>query len=179
MRKVTTFVAFLVLAVVAAGAFGVLHDQISYTVSNEYFTKFKFLQFRLLDTGVPERIRVAEVGFLASWWMGVPLGVLTGVFGFIHSSPAQMRKALLWSLLVIIPFTLVFALGGLLYGFSQTAELDLANYSGWFIPPNLQHPRSFICVGYMHNSAYLGGLAAIPVAWLFHFLFRRYAASEA
>jgi hypothetical protein len=40
-----------------AGLFGIIHDEISYSVSNEYFTKFKFIQFRLLDTNLPDRFR--------------------------------------------------------------------------------------------------------------------------
>jgi hypothetical protein len=179
MRKTANFIAFLVAAVVAAGVFGVLHDQISYTVSSEYFTRFKFLQFRLLDAEVPERVRAAEVGFLASWWMGIPLGFLTGVAGFIHPGASQMRKALLLSLPLIVGFTLAFALAGLAYGFFQTATLDLSHYADWFVPRGLEHPRNFICVGYMHNSAYLGGVAAIPVAWIFHFIYRGRAARAA
>src|SRR5262245_33686245 len=124
MRKVWMFSAFLVLAVAAAGAFGAVHDQISYTVSPEYFTRFKFLQFRLLDPAVPERVRTAEVGFLASWWMGLPVGLLTGAVAFIHRGAARMRRALSWSLLVILGFTLAFALGGLAYGFVETRALD-------------------------------------------------------
>jgi hypothetical protein len=173
MRKFATFIAFLVAAMLAAGVFGVLHDQLSYTVSSEYFTKFKFIQFHLLDADIPERVRAAEVGFLASWWMGMPLGLLTGCAGFIHPSAAQMRNALLLSLPVIMGFTLAVALAGLAYGFVQTAHLDLADYAGWFVPQGLEQPRNFICAGYMHNSAYLGGMAATPVAWLFHFLYRR------
>jgi len=164
---------FLLLAMVSAGAFGALHDQISYTVSQEYFTKFKFLQFNLLDPNVPERLRAAEVGFLASWWMGIPLGLLTGVAGFMQRSPKQMLRALLWSLVVIVSFTLAFALFGLLYGYFRTEQLHLDAYQGWFIPPGLEDPRRFLCAGYMHNAAYLGGLLAVPVAWGFHFAFRR------
>lgn len=179
MRKLGAFVAFLVLAICAAGIFGMLHDQISYTVSNEYYTKFKFIQFDLLDLQLPDRVRAAMVGFLASWWMGVPLGVLTGVAGFIQPDARQMFRALLWSLLVITAFTLLFALAGLAYGYSQTANLDLGNYARWYIPPDLEHPRNFICVGYMHNCAYLGGLLAIPVAWLFHIYYRYRAVKSA
>ncbi len=179
MRKIAILVVYLLASLIAAGLFGVLHDQISYTISNEYFTKFKFIQFHLLDSEVPERIRVAKVGLLASWWMGAPLGLLTGLAGFIHPSAAQMRKALLLSLPVLMGFTLVFALLGLAYGAAQTANLDLANYAGWFVPQGLERPRSFICAGYMHNSAYFGGVVAIPVAWLFHVLYRRHAARAA
>ena len=178
MRKLAVFAAFLVLAVLTAGAFGALHDQISYTVSNEYFTKFKFFQFHLLDPEVPERLRAATVGVLASWWMGIPLGLLAGAAGFLQPTASQMLKALLLSLAVITGFTLLVALAGLVYGYSRTTNLDLHNYAGWFIPQNLVHPRNFICAGYMHNSAYLGGVLAIPVAWAFHIYYRRRAVTR-
>ena len=74
MAKFGLFLLFLPAAMLAAGLFGVLHDQISYTVSDEYFTKFKFIQFGLRDAFLSERVQVALVGFLASWWMGIPLG---------------------------------------------------------------------------------------------------------
>lgn len=174
MRRFAVYFAFVPAAVLAAGAFGALHDQISYTVSPEYFTKFKFVQFDLLNDDIPERMRAAQVGFLASWWMGVPLGVLIGAAGFIHPDVPQMRRALLWSLVVAIAFTLLFALGGLVYGLIQTGTVDLAHPEGWYIPQGLVQPRRFISVGYMHNAAYTGGEFAVPVAWAFHlFAFRR------
>jgi len=75
MKKIGIFLLFLPAAMLVAGLFGVMHDEISYSVSNEYFTKFRFIQFRLLDTNLPDRFRAGEVDFLASWWMGIPLGV--------------------------------------------------------------------------------------------------------
>lgn len=179
MGKFGTFVAFLFVAMLAAGAFGSIHDQISYTVSSEYFTKFKFIQFGLLEAAAPERLRAAKVGFMASWWMGIPLGLLTGLAGFIHPSATQMRRALLLSLPVIMATTMIVALGGLVYGLSHTENLRLEDYAAWFVPQGLENPRSFICAGYMHNAAYLGGAVAVPTAWLFHLLYRRHAARAA
>lgn len=155
-----------------AGIFGVFHDQISYSVSSEYFTKFKFIQFRLLDANVPERIRVAEVGFLASWWMGIPLGILCGAAGFIQRSPALMSRALIQSFLVVTIFTMAVALAGLSYGWQKTGTIDPGSYRGWFIPRNVTDLRRFLCAGYMHNAAYLGGALSIAAAWLFHLVFR-------
>jgi hypothetical protein len=169
MEKLRTYLKFILLAIFAAGLFGVVHDQISYTVSPEYYTKFKFHQFNLLNTAIPERIRAAQVGFLASWWMGIPLGGLSGAAGFIHRTAAQTRRALLLSLPVVLCFALLFALGGLAYGVFNTTHFDLGTYRGWYIPAGIEHPRAFLCVAYMHNAAYLGGALAIPVAWIFHF----------
>lgn len=171
--KIAILGCFVLVAMLAAGLFGMVHDQISYTVSAEYFTKFKFIQFRLLDPDTPERIRAAKVGFLASWWMGIPLGLLCGAAGLIQRSPSLMVRELLWSLPLIVGFALAAALAGLAFGWLQTETIDLGNYRGWFIPPNVQNLRRFLCVGYMHNAAYLGGALSIPVAWLFSFVYRR------
>lgn len=170
MYKLRAYLAFVVVAVVAASLFGAIHDQISYSVSSEYFTRFKFIQFQLLDPTIPERVRVAIIGILASWWMGIPLGLLSGGMAFLHQTPQQMWRSLLWSALIIVGFTLTFALGGLAYGFLQTQNFKLSEYSTWFIPADLENVRSFLCAGYMHNSAYLGGILAIPVAWIFHLI---------
>jgi hypothetical protein len=173
ITRLAIFVAFIVAAMLTAGLFGAIHDQISYSVSHEYFTKFKFVQFHLLDSTLPERVRVAIVGVLASWWMGIPLGILTGVAGFFYQSARQMCRGLMLSLPLICAFVLLVALVGLVYGLVQTSTLELSDYRGWFIPKELEVPRRFICAGYMHNSAYLGGAAAIPMSWLFHFFYRR------
>ena len=172
MRKIGLYLLFLPLAMLTAGAFGAVHDQISFAVSSEYFTRFKFIQFRLLDPDVPARIRAAEVGFRASWWMGIPLGLFCGAAGFIQQSPARMWRAMLYSLPLVTAFTLAAALGGLAYGWSHTATINLAAYRGWFIPTGVTNLRRFLCAGYMHNAAYLGGILSIPVAWLFHILLR-------
>jgi hypothetical protein len=171
-EKIAILLYFVPLAVAAAGLFGVIHDQLSYTVSPEYFTKFKFIQFRLRDSRLPERVRAAKVGYLASWWMGIPLGLLCGAAGLIQRSPQLMMQALLWSLPVIVAFTLTVALAGLGFGYWRTQTIDVANYRRWFIPPDVKDLRRFLCVGYMHNAAYLGGAISILVAWLFHLIFR-------
>jgi hypothetical protein len=178
-NKVGMFLLFLPVAVLTAGLFGGIHNQISYSVSNEYFTKFKFIQFHLLDSTIPERIRAAEVGFLASWWMGIPLGLVCGSAGFIQRSPDLMRRALIWSIPVIVSLTLAIALAGLAYGWCQTGTINLASYRLWYVPANTQEVRRFLCAGYMHNAAYIGGALSIPGAWIFHLIFRVHSASIA
>lgn len=170
MKKILVFFLIVGLAVIVAGLYGIIHDQISYTVSPEYFTKFKFRQFGFTHLPLPERVRASIVGFLASWWMGVPIGLLVGAAGFMHRGHRRMLRVSLWSLLVTVSFTLLFGLGGLCYGYAQTATVDVAQYRGWFIPEDITNLRRFLCAGYMHNSSYLGGVLAILVAWVFHIL---------
>jgi hypothetical protein len=172
MKKILVFILLVVLAIVLAGLYGTIHNQISYTVSPEYFTKFKFRQFGLEDMNLPDRPRASIVGFLASWWMGIPIGLLVGGCGFIHSNHRRMLKITLWSFALVIAFTLLFGLCGLLYGWWETRSINLADYQGWFIPDNVVDLRRFLCAGYMHNSSYLGGTLAIFVAAIFHAVVR-------
>jgi hypothetical protein len=164
MKKALVALPLLLVAVLAAALYGALHNQISYTVANEYFTKFKFVQFGLTTAGLPDRAAAGLVGVFASWWMGIPLGIiLTGV-GFIQRTYKRMFLVTLQSFLVVVVVALVVGLVGLLYGFIQTQSFELAEYVGWYIPENLEQPRRFLCAGYMHNSSYLGAVVALPLA---------------
>ena len=75
-------------------------------------------------------------------------------------------------MLITMGFTLLFGLGGLLYGCVQTEHINVADYDNWFIPEDVTNLRRFLCAGYMHNSSYLGGTLAIFVAAIFHAVVR-------
>jgi hypothetical protein len=166
-KKILVYVCLAILAILLAGLYGIIHNQISYTVSPEYFTKFKFRQFGLTDMNLPDRARASMVGFLASWWMGIPIGLLVGGAGFIHPSPRRMFKISLWAFVVVIAFTFLFGLCGLLYGYIETGTINPANYQSWFIPHDVVDLRRFLCAGYMHNASYLGGTLSIFIACIF------------
>lgn len=172
MRKFLVFILLVLLAVTFSGFYGALHNQISYTVSPEYFTKFKFRQFGIADMNLPDRARASIVGFLASWWMGVPIGLLVGGMGFIQPDHRRMLKISLLAFGVALAITVLSGLCGLLYGYFQTSTIELANYQGWFIPSDVVDLRSFLCAGYMHNASYLGGALSIFIACIFQITVR-------
>ncbi len=172
MKKVLVFILMVFLAILVSGIYGMLHNQISYTVSPEYFTKFKFRQFGLENMNLPDRVRASIVGFLASWWMGIPIGLIVGVCGFIHAGARRMLKMIMWSYVIIVVFTLLSGLCGLCYGWFATRTISIADYEGWFIPNDVVNLRRFLCAGYMHNSSYLGGTLAIFIAAAFHLVVR-------
>lgn len=172
MSKFLVFIILVFFAIILAGFYGALHNQISYTVSPEYFTKFKFRQFGLVDLPFPDRIRASMVGFLASWWMGIPIGLLVGGVGFIHQGYRRMFNISLCAFAVVVSFTLLFGLGDLLYGYFETSSINPADYQNWYIPADVVDLRRFLCAGYMHNASYLGGVLAILAAWIFHIVIR-------
>jgi len=164
------YLALIAVALLAAGIYGAAHNQISYTVSPEYFTELKFIQFGLIDASVPERVRASMVGFLASWWMGFPFGIAAGLIGFIQPGYQKMLRVSLKAMGLAVVFTLLFGLCGLLYGFIQTSNIQNGGHVSWYVPGGVTNLRRFLCAGYMHNSAYLGGILSIPVAWTYQII---------
>lgn len=168
VKKLIVYLSLVFVAVVLASIYGAFHNQLSFAVSPEYFTKFKFYQFGYLDSKLPERVRASLVGIRASWWMGFPIGLLAGIAGFVHPNYKRMLRVSIQALLVALAFTFIFGVAGLLYGLWKTSNLDVSTFNDWYLPFDAEYPRSFVCAGYMHNSAYLGGILSIPVAWIYH-----------
>ena len=57
-KKILTVFLIAVSASVIAGIYGIIHDQITYTVSPEYYMRFKFLQFNLANEGNVDKIKL-------------------------------------------------------------------------------------------------------------------------
>ena len=162
MNKFLTLLAILILAPLIGGLYGIFHDQITYTISPEYYTKFKFYQFGLMDIGneaiFPNpRLQVSVVGFLATWWMGIPVGIILGLVGLIQERARTMFLTTLKAFVVTILIAFLTGLVGLIYGFLFLKYSDLS----WFMPDNLIDRTNFIAVGSMHNFSYLGGLTGL------------------
>jgi len=144
-----------------AGVYGMLHDQITFSISPEYFTKFKFEQFRWADLGLHERVFVAEIGVLATWWVGF----FCGWFLARRHIPEQSRVAAWRKIMlgcgIIVLCALLSAGAGFGYGLWQGPDAD---YSSWRTMLDYLHVEdrwSFIRVAYIHNASYLGRLIGL------------------
>ncbi len=158
----------LLLAPLIGGFYGIIHDQLTYTISPEYYTKFKFYQFGLIDIGneavFPNpRIDVSIVGFMATWWMGLPIGLILSLFALSHKDNKQMFIITLKAIILTIVVAFFTGLIGLVFG-----KLYLANTGvNWSLPENLIDTKNFIAVGSMHNFSYLGGLIGLIVGIIY------------
>jgi hypothetical protein len=162
IKKFAVLILLIFGGVVVASLYGAVHNQLSFTVSSEYFTAFKFRQFSIPPSW-PQRSGAAFVGVLASWWMGLPIGFILGLVGLIHKNASSMLKFSLQSFTVVTIVTLAIGIVGLLYGFVYLSQLPLSEFSDWYIPPALNDSRAFIEAGSMHNFSYLGGVIGMFV----------------
>jgi hypothetical protein len=152
------------LGVIVAGPYGALHDQISFAISPEYFTKVKFKQFSYADFGWPPRLFAAEVGFLATWWVGLFAGWIVARAG-LAELPAPARPKLVFKAFAIVLITTMLAgVVGALLGVEATRRSDLSSWSDLQRALEIKDLRAFVIVAYLHAAGYLGALFGLVLA---------------
>ena len=169
VKKIAMIPLLVLIGILAASVYGALHNQISYTVSPEYFTRFKFEQFGIIN--FPQRLGASAVGVFASWWMGLIIGLILASVALIQKDARTMFKSILQSYAIVAGVALASGLIGLAYGVMHLSKLPPSEFSNWYIPDSLQNRAAFILAGSMHNFSYLGGVVGmyLGVWWQIHF----------
>lgn len=144
MKKFKIISLTFLLTPILAGLYGILHDQFTYTISPEYFTKFKFIQFRLMNEGkliFPNvRFAVAIVGFFATWWTGIIIGIAHALIGLIHRDTKTMQHSIVNAISINIAITVITGLIGLVVGWLYLANSGVS----WPLPDDLIEKRHFL-----------------------------------
>lgn len=174
MRKPTILLLTIFITPIIAGIYGILHDQLTYTISHEYYTKFKFYQFGLVDIGneaiLPNpRLSVAAIGFMATWWTGLLIGPVMGFTGLIQKNGKAMLYAISRAIFVTLIITAITGLVGLCYGWLYLSKIGV----NWYLPDNLIDKANFITVGSMHNFSYLGGVIGLLSGVVYQFMYKK------
>jgi hypothetical protein len=157
------FPVLLVAGCLIAGLYGALHDQISYTVSPDCYFAYKFHQFRIPEES-QNRVGAAIVGWQASWWMGILIGIPILLVGMAMPDwKAYLTKCLL-AYVVVALTALAVGLAALAYASWTITETNLPDY--WF-PADVTDKVAFARAGTMHNFSYLGGFLGILTGSLY------------
>ncbi|HWD38226.1 MAG TPA: hypothetical protein VG944_05205 [Fimbriimonas sp.] len=162
------------IAVLAAVAYGISNDQITVTLSPEYFSVFKARQFApfLRTAGLadaPIRVQAVAVGVLATWWFGLLLGVLLSLAGALGSRNPISNRTYCLSVLSTMLFALVLSAVFGAIGYSVEPVLQPTG-SKWPFLDGIHDVRRAFAVGFWHTGAYLGGFvgviaAAVWIVW--------------
>lgn len=160
MHKLVFFPVLLVAGCVIAAAYGAVHNQISYTVSPEFFHLDLFNRC-MTPIEFHNRAGASLVGVFTSWWMGLVIGlpvllvalILPGWKAYVQHSLIAFGVAAVTALLIGLAALLVFSL-----------VLTPATVGGFRFPPGVTDEVAFARAGMMHNFGYLGGGVGILLA---------------
>jgi hypothetical protein len=157
MVKLALFPVLLLAACLTAGVYGAMHNQLSYSVSPDYFQAYKFHQF-----GIPEALRgrvgASIVGWHASWWMGLFIGIPVLIVGLILPGWRAYLAGCLIAFGVVAGTALVVGLAALVYASFTISETSLPE--SWY-PGQVADRVAFARAGTMHSFSYLGGFLGI------------------
>lgn len=168
VRKIIALIRIIVISVIIASIYGIINDQLTYTFSPEYYTKFKFYQFGLVDNGVDNevhnpRIAVSIVGILATWWIGLIIGTYYGFISLLQKNYGNTFKTTFKAMMITLIITMFLGLIGLVLGYTL--------FKNEAINCNVFKPiidiQSFNAVGFMHTLSYFGGFTGLIFSTLF------------
>ncbi|MGV3541239.1 MAG: hypothetical protein ACO1OQ_15595 [Rufibacter sp.] len=175
LRKFGAVYLVILAAVLMSVLYGILHDQITYSISQEYYTKFKFYQFGLENYfHQSPRLGVTIVGFQATWWMGLMIGIVIALVSFLHRQPKQMLQVSLKALGVVLLVTVLVPVVCVpIYfweDFFSNSPVPYALVEPDFTPSSLSISNTFtyVVVGTIHNFSYLGGLIGLVAGIIYH-----------
>jgi len=154
-------VRIILLGLVAAIAYGIGHDQITARVCVEYFT---IAHPPIFATQSPTLLAFGW-GALATWWVGLPLGVLLAAAARLGRWPKLAWKDLVGptGVLLLIMGSLALVAGIVGYTLTRQGTVPMIRWYADLIPAS-RHPR-FMADAWAHLASYssglLGGLALV------------------
>ena len=157
MTRLALFPLSLLFACIVAGVYGALHDQISYSVAPSYYHDFKFIQFAI-DPTLHNRVGASIVGWNATWWMGLVIGLPIYVAGLFVKSNAEFVRQYVRVALLVVLIALAIGVGALVLSF---ALINAERLPTWMTGRPVSDPVAFARAGTMHNFSYLGGLVGL------------------
>jgi hypothetical protein len=156
------YLRIVLLCVLGAVGYGIVHDQVTARISLEYFT---IGHPPLVDSEDPTVLGLAW-GVVATWWVGLLLGLVVAASARWGSRPRRSARDLTRPLLVVLAVMGVgAALAGVAgYVVARLGGVVLVGSLASSVPPD-RHV-AFLTALWMHLASYgLGALGGLVLAW--------------
>jgi hypothetical protein len=157
----------ILLSVAAAVIYGIVHDQITARVCVEYFT-IGHPQLFVFPTNDPTLLGVGW-GIVATWWVGLPLGIGLAITAQAGSRPRRSARSLITPIsnLLCVMAACAFAAGVTGWLLARSGAVILIGSLAERVPP--EKHVSFLADLWAHNASYLvgisGGIALMVIIW--------------
>lgn len=159
------FIAIILLSIVMAVVYGILHDQITARLCVEYFTIGHPPVFGTED---PTLLGIGW-GIIATWWVGLILGVPLAFAARFGRRPKRDAISLVRPLSWLMGISAVLALAAGITGWTLASlgYVELVGYMAEAIPP--ERHVAFLADGFAHTASYaagfIGGIVVIVQVW--------------
>ncbi len=164
IRRLPAMILIAALGTLVAGAYGVVHDQISYAISPEYFTKMKFRQFDWADVGLPPRAFASVVGFLGTWWVGLVAGWFAARAGLVDLPRTERWRCVPRCFGIVLVTAAIAGLIGALVGVALARSGDLGSWDEVRTELAVRDVPAFVIVAYLHGGGYIGAALGLVLA---------------
>ena len=174
-NKFGLLILIVFISIILALIYGILHNQISYSISPEYFTKFKFEQFGFVEYGLDTtRLTTSLIGIWSTWWFGLLIGLIIGIVGFTQPTTKIMWKSSFGAIIRTLGIAIGMGIVGILVG-----KFIISNINAyWNLPADLTDRKSFLTAGTMHNFSYLGGIIGLIYGIIYQLKIKKASAQQ-
>lgn len=170
MKKTTILILSFLCTPILAATYGAVHNQVSYSISPEFFTKSMFPLFGFVEYGRnTPRLTSAIIGAWSTWWLGLIIGVVFGIIGLFKSNANRMLAFIKNAL--CITFVLVIASGILGFVFGKIYLMNTT--INWGFSGTQEQLKNFAIVGYIHDFEYCGGILSIIICICYSFIMEK------
>lgn len=147
------WIAIVALSILGCVTYGVIHDQITARICVEYFT---IGHPRIIATEDPTMLGIVW-GIVATWWVGVLLGVPLATAARIGTRPKKTAGSLLGPMAIVLACSAVLAVlaGSIGYLAASMSWVWLVGAIAQSVPPEKHIP--FLVNLWAHSGSYLGG----------------------
>ena len=158
----------LVACVAAAICYGVINDQITSSISWEYFYYVKNLSTILGNRIPPDatalHLQAVKVAAEATWWVGLILGVVLLYANNPRPNlPRLSNRSIVSQLPLIAVFTGILAAAIGICGYLDWLPAGRQNFAD-VIPSDSERARRFLCTWGVHLGGYAGGAIGTLIA---------------
>lgn len=158
-------IAIILLCVLASVAYGITHDQVTARICLEYFTIGHPPVFATTD---PTLLGIGW-GVLATWWVGLLLGIPMAVVARLGRRPKRDAASLIKPLSVLLGTMAVLALIAGLIGRALASHGMVVLIEPLASRVPRERHVAFLGVLWAHSASYLaglaGGIAVMVLVW--------------
>ena len=148
---------------VMAGVYGIIHDQITITVSLDYFRYFKGLEY----IPVTYRAGAAYIGWISTWWVGFFASLIMVVITLLKTRSEHFVRIILLRCVKIMCVAAGLGLIAGVFGYLFPLEnnvwfgflfpMQIKHFYDFALKNNVENYTAFFSVWMIHNFGYFGG----------------------